>query len=606
MDLCGDIEVEPMSGQSFGRRRAAIVALFLFLGVVQLAECAPENRSTANATHITSRVYMFLGNLGLNGCPSPDELDDLRRAFTVPVATNGAEQVDLFSLPGVVRILYRAKQCGESKSLREFIDAVASLRHEIYTHGTINHAIIRSTSWLLLSQLMNDDKEIPLTNGAKTTAKKVREILGRQIKQRLEGDLDHLHAEFTSSTYALLNFVPLLNLYDYSGDPDLRRLADRALNLQYGVVRVNSFDGVLLPPITRRNTDQRRSSGRFKKYTPAASQQILYIYSNQPPNLTDFDLNGGGIPQFYKMMEASSWRPDRRFNELAGDIQNDGYSTFLKIPSFVEWGEKSRMYMAGGSDVARSYAVSYANAAFQPNGYSSHMQAMSVAHKVDGEFNQIECVQPYFDRSKVPSFGPGQWSPFLQAYRPEFGVVLLIGDIPEFDPYEEPEGGNKFAKDRLMHGHGIPGEVYCRIPKDGFEVRHENGRIDVKSKRARTILTALQGDFEEIADTLTHSIFVLRARHICLQISTGPLNESLSKYKYWSEGGRIFWMEKGARRRLEFGGLKPLGDGWVGSFPRVNGVDLMQSLESKPSFDSDIFSLRAGRIEFNLKSRSYE
>lgn len=595
-----------MSGQNFGRRRAAIVALFLFLGVVHFAECAPENRMPANAMHITPRVYMFLGNLGLNGCPRPDELDDLRRAFTVPTAANGAEQVDLFSLPGVVRILYRAKKCGESKSLAEFLDAVVSLRHEIYTHGTINHAIIRSTSWLLLSQLMSDDKEIPLTNGATTTVKKVREVLVNQLKKRLEGDLDHLHAEFTSSTYVLLNFVPLLNLHDYANDSDLRHLADRALNLQYGVIRVNSFDGVLLPPMTRRNTDQRRSSGRFKKYTPAASQQILYTYSDQPPKLADFDLNGGGIPPFYKIMEASSWRPDKRFNEMASEIQVNGYSTFLKIPSFVEWGGKSRMYMAGGSDVAKYYSVSYGNAAFQPNGYSSHMQTISVGHKVNGEFNQIECVQPYFDRSKFPSFGPGQWSPFLQAYRPEFGVVLLVGDIPEYDPYEEPAVGNKFAKERLKHGQNISGEVYCRIPKDGFEVRLENGLIDIRSMHARTLLTPLHGNFEEVSDTLSHSIYVLKARHVFLQISTGNLTDGPSKNKYWIEGAGVVWMEKGVRRRLDFGGLKSLGDGWVGSFPRLNGVDLMQNFESKPSFDSDVFSLRAGRIEFNLKSRSYE
>lgn len=595
-----------MSGQYSGKWRAAVVALFLFMGVVQCAECASESRFPTNSTHITSRVYMFLGNLGRDGCPTQDELDDLRRAFLAPIETNGSDRVDLFSLPGVVRILYRARQCGRIKGVLEFIDAVVSVRNEVYTHGTINHAIIRSVSWLLLSQLMEDNREIPLVNGSVTSAKKVREVLARKIKAKLQGDLDHLHAEFTSSTYVLLNFIPLLNLYDYSDDADLRRLADLALNLQYGVIRVNSFDGILLPPMTRRNTDQRRSPGPLKKYTPAASQQILYVYSNRPPNLSDYDLNGGRVPQFYRIMEASTWMPDRRFNEVASKFQDKGYSTFLKIPTFVEWGAKSRIYMAGGSDVARHFAVSYANAVFQPNGYSAHMQAITVAHKVDGEFNQIECVHPYFDRSKVPSFGPGQWSPFLQSYRPEFGVVLLVGDIPELDPYEAPAGGNKFAKERLTHGQGVPGELYCRIPKKEFDVLNVRGQLEVRSKHAKTVLRSLNGGFEEVGDTLTHSIYVLRTRRICLQISTVHLNGPPNKYQYWSEDGKIFWSEEGVRRSLEFGGLKAFDDGWVGSFPRLNGVDLMRTFESKPAFDSDVFTLRSGRIDFNFKSESYE
>ena len=142
-------------------------------------------------------------------------------------------------------------------------------------HGE-NHPLLFHGDQLIAGNLWPDDV---FTN----TGMKGREhaLLGRQ---RCLAWLDKIEAEgyeeFLSTTYAPITIGALMNLVDFSDDPDISRRAARQVDKIYRMMAEHSFDGVMMGP-------QGRTSRRML-YPQVLTTQALMSYAT-PRAVEAFD-----------------------------------------------------------------------------------------------------------------------------------------------------------------------------------------------------------------------------------------------------------------------------------------------------------------------------
>ena len=158
-------------------------------------------------------------------------------------------------------------------------------------HGTLNHAILRASSsscWHNIFLRRNGrigvaarDLHFGATDGNPQAIAD-----GTNFRFYQSGN-----TEWLSPTYAMLNIFPLLNLIDFV-IPAIRKLARRRGDTGSGGVRAHSFHGVIVPPLTRKNFDQRNAIVRAQNYVPSISQHVLWYYYGEPVGLGGYDFRG--------------------------------------------------------------------------------------------------------------------------------------------------------------------------------------------------------------------------------------------------------------------------------------------------------------------------
>ncbi len=125
----------------------------------------------------------------------------------------GDEPVEMFSLPPLVRYLYQFGHC-LSMTQKEKLLKGLSKPQNLLGHGTLNHAIVRATSWYLLAQYFpqakwTDWKSAQVHSSAQLMAKLKSLLASRAFRIFRSG-----HQEWLSPTYAMANISPLVNLIE--------------------------------------------------------------------------------------------------------------------------------------------------------------------------------------------------------------------------------------------------------------------------------------------------------------------------------------------------------------------------------------------------------
>lgn len=462
--------------------------------------------------------YELLIQAAQGSCPSQDRIEQLVSA-TSPVP-NADEPIEMFLLPPLVRFIYQFPQCLSNEQLGSIKDHLTSSRQRLFGHGTINHAALRATSWYLLAQKF---PEATWTDwdGTKHSSADVMRTLKSKMIARTNGFYQQGHYELFSPTYSLVNLYPYLNLVEFAIDSQVKKLADAQANLEVAALLTNSFHGEILPPLTRKNYDQRNASNPREKYSPSVGQSILKYYSGEPSGLSDADWWGRGEPPFVVMLELSRWRPIFPV-ELFSSAKAKGLRVHIDTPGFSEWGAPSDVELSGDSYISDYYSLSAGNGEFKVDQYYEHIQTSAVTIKSDGEFNQIECYHPYFSNaSDGPTWGTDRWSPTIQSALLSDRTLALVGQIPSKDPWPgsptNPHSHGRWRPDgKLSH------TVYCRIPADMAVTQTSSNNLLISSNYATVKLTSLAGELELTNPTTTHRVFKVDGPLIALVFSVRP------------------------------------------------------------------------------------
>ncbi|MGZ5781694.1 MAG: hypothetical protein ACXWIN_12165, partial [Burkholderiaceae bacterium] len=303
------------------------------------------------------------------------------------------------------------------------------------------------------------------------------------------------HYEWLSPTYAMTDIFPLLNVIDFADDPSMRKLAEDEATLEIAVLRVHSFHGVIVPPFTRKNFEQRNAMESPQNYVPSISQHVLWYYYGEPTGFGVFDFHSNTEPFYASMLGLSNWKPHRAV--LALDQAADGdYTIKLITPQFTEWGDRPAPEIFGDAYIANDFAVGAGNQLFEPDGYSGHIQTFSILLKSDQALNQIECYQPFWRSDKgEDAWSTDRSSPFQQMYRYDDTSVVMLFDIPKADPWV-PLKSNRFWPDRSNHKDGLLQLITCRIPRSFDEIITEPNWVFVRHGKVFVAMATLKGSNE--------------------------------------------------------------------------------------------------------------
>jgi hypothetical protein len=554
-------------------------------------------------------AYDVLVATALKGCGPIKWAAYMESLPRLPIIVPDDGPVEMFVLPPLVRYLYQFGDCLTETQKSSILGALVSggKRQRLTGHGTINHAIMRAASWYLLAQYFPSAKWIDW-DGKNYTSRELMRVLKSLLIRRGRHFFNNGQAELLSPTYALVNFFPLLNLIDFSADPELRRLADSEAVLELAALRAHSFYGVIVPPLTRKNYDQVNASDPGRNYIPSVTQQMLWYYYGEPRGLQEHDFRGGE-PFYASMLALSNWRPPP---VIAGITPGTGYRIRYNTPRFGIWDADTPVEIYGDSLIQKDFAIGTGNLLFQPAGYSGHIQTFSILLKSDKPYNQIECYHPFW-RSNL---GEDAWatdrsSPFQQMYRYDDSSVVMLFDIPDKDPWPQSMG-NRFWKDRDKQADDLLKVVVCRVSRSFDEVVFDRNWVFVRQGDVFAAMASLHGEYvvDEASPDLLKNFYSIKVREpktaLFFRVDRGGEGLDFRGFQarmkssalpaYNVAAGEVLLHEKsGDETEVKSRIQKLPGEGgWWSALPRVlrNGGEIM--LDDYFVIDSPVLSVRDG------------
>ena len=437
-----------------------------------------------------ARGYDLLAQTAMHGCGTGAWPDYMSKLASLPVSSPDDGPVEMFALPPLVRYLYQYGSCLSSAQKSFLLESLTNKRQWLLGHGTVNHAIMKASSWYLLAQYFPDAQWTHWDGKVYSSAQlmdQLKTLMVGRSKQHFKAG----HIEWLSPTYAMVNLFPLLNLVDFAKDESVKSMADKDATLEVAALQVSSFHGVIVPPLTRKNFDQRNALDSPSDYVPAVSQQVLWYYFGEPAGFGLYDFQGRNEPYYFAMLALSNWRPPAVLNGMhaAGSAP---YTLQIKTPEFGIWGAPTDTEIYGDSYITNDFAVGTGNLLFDPFGYSGHIQLFSVLLKSTKALNQIECTQPYWNSNQGEDrWGTDRSSPFQQMYRYNNSSVVMLFDVPATDPWQQP--GNSVFSKRDMQKHKMNRFAQCRIPKNFDEILQEPNWVFAREGNSFVAIGTLRG-----------------------------------------------------------------------------------------------------------------
>ncbi len=315
-------------------------------------------------------------------------------------------------------------------------------------HGTENHAAMRVASAYLVAQYFPDHTW--RVGGRELTSVQMMAEAKQKLIARGKGFYRIGNNEQLSPSYALLNAYPLLGLYDFAEDPEVRDLADALVTYHVATVAVNNFDGHLMPPHNRRSQQMRFSPQDLRawRFTPIHHTMAWLLWGQN--RVYANDLTSAGEPPFAVFFATTTWRcPDvvTRIAQGAGTP----YELRSGLSGFNEWGKarhvETKRYVyrhpryAIGSPIAQR---------FNPRQFFIDYDMFSIAWESEHRYRVIEASHLYWYSNKGEDHRRELHSPFQQcaAYK---NTAIVMFNIPQADPWATVGDERYWANQRSEH-----------------------------------------------------------------------------------------------------------------------------------------------------------
>jgi hypothetical protein len=561
----------------------------------------------ADRSHPKFRSYDILAATAFDGCGPQARPAYIAALSSMQEGSTADEPIEMFSLPPLVRYLYRYGHCLDEAQKQQLLAGLTK-RQRLTGHGTLNHAAMRVTSWYLLAQYFPNATWVDWDNktyGSHALMDRLKPLLAARTYRFFASG----QYELVSPVYALINLFPMLNMAEFARDVTVRQRAEDEVVLLLAGMKVNSFHGVLAPPLTRKNVDQRNATDWPRDYSPAIAQHALWYYFGEPASLETYDFQSRREPFYAAMLATSAWRPPDALLAL-GRSSPEGYSVKTVTPTFAIWDGPARPEIYGDAYIAEDFAVSTGNVEFDPAGYADHMQTFSILLKSDKPENQIECYQPYF-RSNLgeDAWSTDRWSPFQQMYRYDTSSVIMLFDIPEADPWVYGKDNRFFAarnerKDALLQ------TIQCRIPRSFDEVVKEANWVFARHGGVYVAMATLKGlnEYDKAPSKLTDKFHIAKVREarsaMFFRVERARPDLSFAQFQatvrsqaptYDPQTSSASFTDKSGVQTVVQFELKAATDGKrVASLPRVlrDGKPMLRDADAV--IDSPLVSLRGG------------
>lgn len=558
-----------------------------------------------------TKSYDVLAATALHGCGPVEWPEYMASLSTLEVVYPPDGPMEMFALPPLVRYLYQFGHCMTDQQKQRLLSGFTSQKEMYFGHGTINHAIMRAASWYLLAQYFPKAKwadwDGKVLSSSELMAELKRLMAGRTARYYQSGYL-----EWLSPTYELVNLFPLLNLIDYAQDPEVKARAEKEATLQMAVLKVNSFHGTIVPPLTRKNFDQRNALDTPQNYVPSITQHALWYYFGEPAGFGLYDFQSRTEPFYASMLGLSNWRPPSVLNEIQ---QAGPYAIQTNTPRFGIWDEAVETEIFGDSYIAGDYAIGTGNLLFDPDGYSGHIQTFGILVDTDKALNQIECYHPYWmSNSGEDAWGTDRSSPFQQMYRYDDSSVVMLFDIPARDPWVFPE--NRFFEYRKQRQYNLFPLAQCRIPRNFDQIITLQDRVYIRQGNVFIAIATLHGrnEFDQAPRPLVSRYVIQKIREpktaLFFRVDRARPDFDFAQFQqsikdrlpeYDSARSSVRFVDNaGVKTEVTFK-IGKAGKRWA-ALPEVirNGRPLVR--DGSRVIESNVLTLRGGKLDFRSTS----
>lgn len=566
---------------------------------------AKEN--TPKLASTKTGAYEILAATATRGCQDPYWPKYMAHTLQLNPGENEERlSYDLFAMPPLTRYIFSYHSCIDNDQLRDIKNSLGQSK-DIFSHGTLNHAIMKLSSFYLLAQYFNDVRWSDI-DGSSYTSNEVMSKFKSLLLSRTKGMFQFGFFESTSPIYIAVNIVPLLNLIDFAKDPDVKKAAQDQLVLLLSMLRASAFDGRVVPPIARSTVHQIAvyRSGQAD-YSTVGAQLILWFYFGDPDLPLD-NINDRRVPNYLSIAALSSWTPPSAVLEL-GDLAIPPYDIHAEIPRFSYWGAPSPPQMIGNSFVSRNYAIGAGNTIFDPSGYNEADQVFGLMFRAGRPASLVDCYHPYW----LSNEGPDAWrydrsSPFQQVFRDGSRGVLIF-HIPHSDPYRYIF--NRFYQKRDKNADSLFQLQQCRYPKNVDEIIIENNIVTMRIGSAFAGLRSLSAPFETGPSVNRWDMKYFRTltaraatNGIYFRVAEASEYGSLDEFRRSFESDNVYMQGPSVTFKSASGDTFDVrfnssarADGWVNSVPTVrrNGVQITDDAIGVP-FSTPFLTLDHGEL----------
>jgi hypothetical protein len=345
-------------------------------------------------------------------------------------------------------------------------------------HGTENHANMMWASAYLFGQWFPNAK---WKNGMTST--ELMSTTKEWMRKTFKNVYEKGYTEYMSSTYEVVNDIPVMILYKYARDPEMKAIAEAFLLYKWSVWALHNFEGHIIAPYTRMNTMQ-----DFRPDNPyvSAAPYVNWLYWGWGPNtqnvkFEDFINYWETSVAIYNAL-LSDVGPNQVFNQIASG-KNVPFEFKTSAPTFGTYGTGVPHMMLNSFYRTDLYAIGTGNFRWVPGGdYADHdINSFNIVWHSADRFNYIECTHPYWNSDgDDPGRAPDSWlhgniSPFQQTAQYKNTAIVLY-DIPEKDPWPGKPSKAKWEW-RDAHSDNLIKRGMFRYPKSTDEKVEVNGWI---------------------------------------------------------------------------------------------------------------------------------
>ncbi|MDQ8192889.1 hypothetical protein QEH59_00530 [Coraliomargarita sp. SDUM461004] len=317
--------------------------------------------------------------------------------------------------------------------------------------GTENHYLMRWTNAYLLAQKFDGEwYSGTVSNGTVTTAEFMGILKSKLLAEGAFRFQEGGMGEYLSPNYLQTHILPLLNLYDFTEDPELKDAAEAMLHLHLTHLALNAHNGYILEPHSRFGGKQFVNGYKVQNNS---AQFLTWLYFGQMNRPDDIILS----EEFLIGCALSNYRPAAYTQDLANGSSDSSFpyetrSAVVHNPHISE-----RMPRTTLRSVYRTekYSIGTAYTKFMPDGYYMQHSNFGIAwNSLDDELASLSCGHPYWRADSArASWAYSTASPFQQIAHDKNTAIVLF-NIPMADPWPQ-RGRSDWIAERDDHAQDL-------------------------------------------------------------------------------------------------------------------------------------------------------
>jgi hypothetical protein len=288
----------------------------------------------------------------------------------------------MFNALQKARGLYLAKDQLSQAQLDAFQEQAESVDFDWNNSGTENHRKMTWSSGYLYAQAFPDGEWIfdGETVDSATLMARMKERLSEVGQNEFLGG----YSEFLSPNYEIFHVAPMINLYDYAEDSEVRAIAEASLVHHFTLMALASYEEVVLPPWSRYAGVQTSDA------TGAPIQLLPWLFWGHGNLPSNYAVNPVDPHYFFAL---SDWRPPEILERISQREVDFPYTALMQQ---THWQWNTLRYVMRTTYQEQLFNLSSGVVRYLPGAFQLDDSQFAIAWEGGASIRQIQAFHPYW------------------------------------------------------------------------------------------------------------------------------------------------------------------------------------------------------------------